>query len=187
MGTPTIVTAGSFDFRTVLVVGDRVTFDSPTETRTVVAIASNGASFTIDSAATPHPSGTTGTILKALTTWRSSDETNADQKVKMVISDQGNVGIGSVAPDSLLHVAGTAQVGTASGRPTPTTGQLKFYNSASTFATAFQAGRLLRTAYDLRAFDPETRIGNIMDFYRQLTTAQAVPQSGAWVPATTAL
>ena len=53
--------------------------------------------------------------------------------------------------------------------------------------TAFQQGRLRRTAYDLRAFDPETRIDNIIDFYRQLMTAQPLTQPGAWVPATTSL
>jgi hypothetical protein len=49
----------------------------------------------------------------------------------------GKVGIGTNSPASLLHVESDEQLGTAS----TTTGQLKFFNSASANATAFQAGQ----------------------------------------------
>lgn len=52
-------------------------------------------------------------------------------------------------------------------------------------ANAFRQGRLLRTAYDLRAFDPEARIGNITDFYRQLMKTRTLPQPAEWLHATT--
>lgn len=48
----------------------------------------------------------------------------------------GNVGFGTLAPASLLHVAGAAQVGTASSL----TGILRLYSSASANYTEFRAG-----------------------------------------------
>jgi len=75
-------------------------------------------------------------------------KTNAAERMRILSG--GNVGIGTDSPNSLLHVAGTAQVGTASN----TTGQMKFFNSASSFATVIQAGNATATTtYTLPAAD----------------------------------
>ena len=52
----------------------------------------------------------------------------------MRIISSGKVGIGTSAPNSLLHVEGSTQLGTASA----TTGTLSFYNSTNNFYTSFQ-------------------------------------------------
>jgi glycosyltransferase involved in cell wall biosynthesis len=47
----------------------------------------------------------------------------------------------------------------------------------------FQAGRLDRVAYDLRGFDPATRVGHVLDFYRQLIAARTIGRAGqSWRP-----
>ncbi len=62
----------------------------------------------------------------------------------------GNVGIGTMSPGSLLHVAGAAQLGT----PSAATGMLKFYNASSGFFTSFQAAaNSANVAYVLPAAD----------------------------------
>lgn len=53
-----------------------------------------------------------------------------------LVTNSGNVGIGTVTPSSLLHVAGTAGL----GFPSTVTGQLKFFNSSSAFYTIIQPG-----------------------------------------------
>ena len=47
----------------------------------------------------------------------------------------------------------------------------------------FRAGQLAKTTYDLRAFDPELRVDNIMDFYRQALAARQFQGARRLVPA----
>lgn len=47
----------------------------------------------------------------------------------------------------------------------------------------FAAGRLDRLNYDLRGFDPAARVGNVMDFYRQLIAARTIGRAAeSWIP-----
>jgi glycosyltransferase involved in cell wall biosynthesis len=53
-------------------------------------------------------------------------------------------------------------------------------------AERFAAGQLTSVAYDLSAFDPALRVGQVMDFYRQLLAARKTEPVRDWVPATAA-
>ncbi len=55
---------------------------------------------------------------------------------RMRLNASGNLGIGTTTPASLLHVHGTAQLGTSSS----VTGQLKFFNSTNANTVTLQAG-----------------------------------------------
>ncbi len=47
----------------------------------------------------------------------------------------------------------------------------------------FDAGRLDRMGYDLRGFDPAARVGNVMDFYRQLIATRTIGRAAqSWIP-----
>ncbi|MDO9185142.1 MAG: hypothetical protein Q7W13_03950 [Bacteroidia bacterium] len=58
----------------------------------------------------------------------------SNKKEAMRILANRNVGIGTAIPNSLLHVEGSTQLGTASSF----TGTLSFYNSTNNFYTSFQ-------------------------------------------------
>jgi collagen type VII alpha len=58
----------------------------------------------------------------------------SNKKEAMRILSNRNVGIGTALPNSLLHVEGSTQLGTASA----STGTLSFYNSTNNFYTSFQ-------------------------------------------------
>ncbi len=52
----------------------------------------------------------------------------------------------------------------------------------------FDAGELGRLTYDLRCFDPATRVGHIVDFYHQLiATRPALRRADGWVPSPASL
>jgi hypothetical protein len=109
-GTATSVLTGSIDpaasttvtgvgtlFATELVVGDRITVSA--ETRTVTAIASD-TSLTVDTAFTDNADDASPDKLAAI--FIARDSTGA---VKMVVSDSGNIGIGTSAPAALFHLS----------------------------------------------------------------------------------
>jgi trimeric autotransporter adhesin len=67
----------------------------------------------------------------------------------------GNLGINALNPASLLHVGGTAQLGTISA----TTGSLRFFNSSNAFYTAIEssASTTANTTYILPTSDGSNR------------------------------
>ncbi len=81
--------------------------------------------------------------------------TGGSERVR--INASGNLGVGTTAPASLLHVHGNAQIGTATG----VTGQLKFFNAINSNSVIFQAGASsTNTTYTLPLTDGSS--GNIL-------------------------
>ena len=89
--------SGTF-FNSQVGIGDRITLGA--ETRTVTAVASD-TSLTVDSAFSSAHTGATIQVLPGLL--RLNDSSGNPQ---FVISDEGNVGIGTVTPAYPLDVAG---------------------------------------------------------------------------------
>jgi glycosyltransferase involved in cell wall biosynthesis len=50
-------------------------------------------------------------------------------------------------------------------------------------AVRFRAGQLTSIRYDLSRFDPDARVGNVMEFYRQVRARRATIPAPSWVPA----
>ena len=99
--------------------------------------------------------------------------TGGSERVR--IDASGNVGIGATIPGSLLHVNGVEQLGTVSA----TTGQLKFFNAASAFATIFQAGvATAAVTYTLPLADGAS--GNVLQTNGTGTLSWQSFSAGAW-------
>jgi hypothetical protein len=99
--TTTIAGDGT-SFLTEIGIGDRISIPGGggTDVKTVTAIASD-VSLTVATATTYSASGQTATIYPGI--FRVEDYANA---VKFVVSDQGNVGIGTMEPLAKLQVSG---------------------------------------------------------------------------------
>lgn len=119
-----ILTGTNTKFLSDVGIGDRISVPGTiTETKTVIAIASN-TSLTVDSNFSYTASGQTATVLPSIL--RAENSSNA---VQLMISDQGNVGIGNRTPLTKLHVQGTLRVEDPiySGR------SISMYTSAANF------------------------------------------------------
>ncbi len=100
----TNVTGNNTVFSVEAGVGDRISIGG--ETKTITAISDN-TSLTVDSAFTSSASGAATTLYKSI--FRADD---ASSVTKMVISDQGNVGLGSIAPAYPLTINSSTLSGT---------------------------------------------------------------------------
>jgi len=98
-GSATVTGLGTYFYYEVGY-GDRITIG--TETKTVTAIASH-TSLTVDSAFASDNAGVSMTVYPSL--FRLD---NSAGSIKLAVSDQGNVGIGTAAPETALEVTGTA-------------------------------------------------------------------------------
>lgn len=81
-------------------------------------------------------------------------KTNNIERMRIISSGNvgitnGNLGVGTNTPSSLLHVAGTGQFGTAS----TTSGELKLFNSGSAFYTSIKSNPSANVSYTLPSTD----------------------------------
>ena len=100
----TAVTGVNTGFTSFVGVGDRIKIGVSNEIRTVVAVASD-TSLTVDSNFSTAESGVTLTPLASLF---RADDSSANPKV--LISDTGNLGLGTLTPTQTLDVVGNANV-----------------------------------------------------------------------------
>ncbi len=132
----TTITGSDTTFTTDLGVGDRISLSSAASIyATVTAIASD-TSLTVDTAL---GDGSSQTINAKHSLLRLDD---ASDSVKLIVSDQGNVGIGTTAPDYILDInAGEIDDDNYDGLRIIDTGwdatshpMLEFYNSHASFS-----------------------------------------------------
>ena len=129
----TTITGSGTEFLSDLGIGDRISLSSAASTyATVTAIASD-TSLTVSAAL---GDGTSQTINVKHSSFRIEDSANA---VKMVINDQGNVGIGTTTPGALFHSYSSSAVAGRFTRdnsttysPTALASTLQIHNGNST-------------------------------------------------------
>ncbi len=105
----TTITGSGTTFTTSLGIGDRISLSSASSTyATVTAIASD-TSLTVDTAL---GNGTSQTINRKKSIFRVDDNTGSN---KLVINDQGYIGIGVASPTGLLHIKTQVAIFSATG------------------------------------------------------------------------
>ncbi|HEV2351524.1 MAG TPA: hypothetical protein VG028_16965, partial [Terriglobia bacterium] len=125
-----MVTGTNTRFTTEIGLGDRITIG--TQTQTVVAIASD-TSLTVG---TPFTGMASNQLMSVLPSIFRADDTSGTPR--LIVSDQGKVGIGTAAPQALLDVAGQARVQPVTVATLPTaSAALQGAVACVTDATAF--------------------------------------------------
>ena len=135
--TTTPLIGGDFAATQVDINGQiKITGGSPANGKVLTSDATGLATWQ-----TPSGGITGGGTASYIPKW----QTASTLTTSVMFDDGTNIGIGTTAPSSLLHVNGIEQLGTISA----TTGQLKFFNSATAFSTSLQANPGSNVTYTL--------------------------------------
>jgi hypothetical protein len=97
-GSITVTTSTGTNFRSLLAVGDRIAVDA--DTRTVVEIAADGSTLTVDVAFNSTANEATAVVYPSMARF---DLGAGDPQV--VINDQGKIGLGTMAPNASVDIA----------------------------------------------------------------------------------